>query len=79
MNKKSAAYIESEKKSMSRSMQTVIAVDEKTGEACVQGYDSESKMKVTLLFQWESVIDTEAVIIEKLKRSFLERIKKESA
>lgn len=79
MNKKSNAYIESEQLSKSRSMQTMIVVDEKTGEACVQGYDSGSKMKVTLLFQKETAIDTEAVVIETLKRSFLERIKKESA
>lgn len=73
------AYIESEQLLTSKSMQTVIVVDEKTGETCVQGYDSENKMKVTLLFQTETAIDTEAVVIETLKRSFLERIKKESA
>ncbi len=73
------AYIEKEKLSESRSMQTKVVVDEKTGEACVTGYDNKSKMKVTLLFQSETVIDTEAVIIETLKRGFLERRKKESA
>ena len=79
MNKKSIAYIENEKLSMSGSMQPVIAVDEKTGEACVTGYDSRNKMRVTLLFHEDAVNDTEKVITEALKRNFVGRLKKESA
>ena len=79
MSKKSTAYTENKKLSKGSDMQAMIVVDEKTGEACVKGYDSRNKMKVTLLFQSEAVFDTEAVITEALKRSFLERIKKESA
>ena len=79
MNKKSIAYIENEKLSMSGSMQTVIAVDEKTGEACVTGYDSRNKMRVTLLFHEDAMNDTEKVITETLKRNFVGRLKKESA
>lgn len=79
MNKKSTAYIESEKRLVGRTMQVQAAVDEKTGEQCVTGYDAKGKMKVTLLFQSEVSVDAEKLITETLKRSFLERIKKESA
>lgn len=75
MNKNSIAYIESEKLSKGRTMQAEIAVDKKTGEPCVTGYDGRNKMRVTLLFQSDAVVDTEKVITEALKRNFMERIK----
>ena len=54
-----------------------VGLDEKTGESCYVGYDSKNQMKVTFLFQTASTIDTEKVIIDTLKNSFIERIKKE--
>lgn len=75
----STAYIESEKRSVGRTMQVQVVVDEKTGEQCVTGYDAEGKMKVTLLFQSEVSVDAEKLITETLKRNFVGRLKKELA
>lgn len=70
-------YIESERLLKGGVMQAEVAIDEKTGETCMKGFDSKNKMKVTLLFKSDSVSDTETVVTEALKRSFMERIKKE--
>ena len=53
-----------------------VKIDEKTGETCLTGYDSKNKMQVTFLFQSDMIADTEKVVTDTLKNSFIERIKK---
>ena len=74
------AYISKENSLQEENMQEQFKVgtDEKTGEACFLGHDSKSKMQVTFLFQSSTIIDTEKVITDTLKTSFIERIKKEN-
>lgn len=74
------AYISKENSLQEENMQEQFKVgtDEKTGEACLLGYDSKNKMKITLLFQNDAVINTEKVIIEKLQQNFIKRVKKEA-